>query len=1296
MSAVGALFLRLKTRRRIESPLETLRSTILLDPIWYRESHPDLRGTSIDAAQHYLDYGAREGRNPHPLFDTKWYLSRTPDAAASGLNPLVHYLLRESYAGSSPHPLFDVDLYISNAHDFESSRLDPLTHYLTIGWKQGIHPSKFFDPGWYLEQYPDVRAADVEPLSHYLQWGWREDRWPNSEIDPIAYRERNGLPRDTNPLLDFALFGEKRSTQESPSNQNSGDSLAREIPSKMREVGIVSAEPERMAVAAGSIAEPGIRPPMPVAAVDNRQHARDIEIVSAIRDLQSKNRGEKRSSTQRLLREDEIKIISAKLELAGADNVLPLESVGAAVKASANANEGRGRVALDALLGLGITPHCTVDESCFPTYPVPILNRYNQGRLDAGRRFSLDPSLAGRIDFGPTISILVPVYKTPIVFLERAILSVLFQTYANWELILVDDFSQQPDIEALLKHYASVDPRVKVHFCGKNGGISAATNEALKIASGSHIGLLDHDDMLTRDALEKVADCLVKDKEVDLVYTDECKIDRDDLVDNLFHKPDWSPLLLLNFMYTGHFSVYRKTLVHSVGGFRSEFDFSQDYDLALRVVEQQPKVTHIEECLYGWRMIAGSAAIGDKPTARLSNVAALQDAADRRGYDGVAVALPTANRVKRWLKGHRPLVSIVVPSDNFSNIRDSVNSIVSHSTYENYEIIVVTNSELIATYGGHLASPITRIIKYDEPYNFSDKCNAGAARASGEHVVFFNDDVRVISPDWIETLLEYLTLPGVGVVGPKLIYENGSIQHAGMVTGVRRLVGTAFHAYPADTTAYFNFAQSVRETSLISAACLAMPIEVFREIGGFDSGNVPIAHSDVDLCFRVRASGRSCIYTPHAQLTHIGHLSIGSAEAEARKKAKPFRKDKADLFLLKKWGRYLERDPYFPPKMRDLVYIDSQESFSYRRSSAATATNCGLDFILFSHDLSASGAPRVLYDMAKALIDAGHYVLVISPEDGMYGQRLLDVGADVIIDPLALSGHPAVIDLAKNFDIAICNTILWWSIPSKLQRYLPVYLYTHESQLIRHYVENVPGFREGLSATTAIWAAGPLVVSAIREQCGLEAQNIEGCVEELDHFAQEDPYSGATVIAVVGTYESRKGQDLAIQGFNMLTPERRVQSRLVMAGRTNNHEFREDLKKLADASPCIVFHEELNHAEVAALMSRADIVLVPSRDDPLPLVSMEALAAGKILVCSKTTGTAAYIVDGESGFLLHENGPEDICATLERVFEQMPNWPRIGANARRVYEAHFTPRAFNARLFRALGLAQASSPTEAS
>jgi len=1050
---------------------------------------------------------------------------------------------------------------------------------------------------------------------------------------------------------------------------------------------------DRAAAAAGPVREPDIRPPLPTPVVNARQRQCDIEVVSAVRALRARNAAGAAGAEAQSLREDEMKILSAKLKSASAESVLPLEPVGAAAGDGRAGEAEQAPAALQALLGLGISPRLIINEGCLPDYPHPIFNRYNQGRLEVGERFALMPPVAGTVDRGPRISLLVPVYRPPLVFLERAILSVLFQTYANWELILVDDGSQRSEVAAMLRYYAGVDRRIRVRFRAANGGISAATNEALGMASGPYVGLLDHDDMLTREALERVAERLAEDVELDLVYSDECKIDGDDLVDDLFYKPDWSPLLLLNFMYSGHLSVYRKSLVESVGGFRSRYDLSQDYDLALRVAERAPKVAHIEECLYGWRMIPGSAAGGDKPDARRSNIAALQDAADRRGYGGVAIALPTANRVKRSTSAKRPLVSIVVPSaGDHHRLQETIDSIRSLTTYDKYELIFVTASSAIAAHAAQFAATDTSFVSYDKPSNFSDKCNVGASLARGEYVVFLNDDVRVISPDWIDGLLEYLTLPGVGAVAPKLLCEDGSIQHAGIVTAVPGLLGTAFHSFPSRTTAYFNLAQCVREVSCLGGDCLAMPMRVFSQVGGWDANNVPNLHSNVDLCFRIRELGYSCVYAPHLELLHIDpHETAAGGAAQAPDKS--FKKDKADIFVLKRWGRRFERDPYFPPKMRDLVYIDSQEEFSFNKSTVAASAAGDKAFALFSDNLSASDAARVLLEIAKTLIGQGHYVLVIAARDGELRGSLLQAGADVIVDPLALLCGPRIADLVRNFDAAICNTVRSWRIPRVLGPYLPVYVYCHEYDQVRQTIEEYPQSRDSLARATAVWAAGPLAVSAIRSHCGLEAVNIEaGVADPVGRQGDSDEYPGARVIAVTGAYEPRKGQDLAISGFKLLPAELQRTTRLVMAGGTNDHHFRRDIEIRADSNSSIVFRDQLDDAEAAEHLKRADIVLIPSRDDAGPLAAIDALAAGKILVISVAAGISHYIVDGESGFVVHHMGPEGIGATLKRALEGSAEWPRIAANARRLYETHFTPRQFRNRLLRALELEPTGKP----
>ncbi|GAC1480125.1 MAG: hypothetical protein NVS2B11_04780 [Acetobacteraceae bacterium] len=577
---------------------------------------------------------------------------------------------------------------------------------------------------------------------------------------------------------------------------------------------------------------------------------------------------------------------------------------------SGGASSGGATSAATLLEGAGLMPaRQAVRPEVDPA--AGILARYDARRFAAAGRFALDPGRAGSVSGGPTISILLPVYRTPLHVLERAILSVMCQTYKDWELCVVDDHSGQAGLRAALARFAAADARIRVVQARSNGGIAAASNRALGLATGTYAGLLDHDDMLTGDALELVAAVLRARPELDLVYSDECTIDAEDVPVRLYTKPDWSPMLLTAGMYTGHFSVYRTAMMRDAGGFRSAFDYSQDYDLALRIAERGPVVAHIREVLYGWRMIAGSAAMGDKPSARASNVAALQSALERRGWGGAALPLPMSNRMARS-PARPPLVSIVVPSDTAAHILQTVMSIVAHTAYPKYEIVVVARDVVIGACRKAVRPGRVRFVGYNEAFNFSDKCNAGAAAARGAYVVFFNDDVRVVTPDWIEILLEALTLPGVGAVAPKLLYEDNTIQHAGMVTGTRRLVTTAFHCFPHATPAHHNMAQSLREVSLLSGACLAMPASVFAALGGFDAVNTPIAHSDVDLCLRLREAGLSCLFTPHAVLTHIGHLSMGIDERAAAKR-KAFRPDKADIYLMRRFGRMLEDDPFRRP-----------------------------------------------------------------------------------------------------------------------------------------------------------------------------------------------------------------------------------------------------------------------------------------------------------------------------------------------------------------------------------------------
>ncbi|MBF5012911.1 glycosyltransferase [Burkholderia pseudomultivorans] len=888
---------------------------------------------------------------------------------------------------------------------------------------------------------------------------------------------------------------------------------------------------------------------------------------------------------------------------------------------------------------------------------------------------------------GPTISLLMPVYRTPLDALRQAIVSVMQQTYQRWELCIVDDASNDSQLLDVLNEFARKDTRIKVKIADANGGISAATNQAYSMATGDFIALFDHDDLLTHDALSEVVAAIASNPTADLFYSDECKVDPHGSPLEVLSKPDWSPLLMNSSMYIGHLSVYRRSLMERVGGFRSEFDFSQDYDFALRAMELTNQVVHIPKVLYGWRMIAASGAAGGKPYARISNVNALQSAADRRNMKAKAIPLPTANYLEWDEAAINGFVSIVIPSDNANNIKESIESIVSETDYQNWEVLVVTNSAIVDRLSSERADKRIRYIRYDKPFNFSDKCNVGAAAASGDFLIFYNDDVRVITRKWIQRILELLQQKGVGAVAPKMLYEDGTIQHAGMVTGVRRLVGTAFHCLDSQTTLHYNLAQSIREVSVLCGACIAVKKQVFDEIDGFDAVNAAISHSDVDLCFKIRDRGLTCVYTPYAELTHIGHVSIAETEKAQQKAARPFKQDKADINMLRRWPWFIADDPYFTKPMREQLFHDSPEKFQIF-APREPARQGGRDILLLAHDLTMSGAPRLLFEMAIFLKHCGHFVVVATPADGAYRKPLVEHGIPVICDELVLTGSDHLFDLAKNFDVVIGNTVLCWKDIDRLAGYTKTYLYSHESQIVSDHFAGLPGFGAAIKSATGVIAASTRAASHLRR--------FRDKIDILPGYGADDlpwkkydaPIADAVIsVTLIGSKESRKGQDIAVEALRMLSSRyRKHKVVLRLYGRNHESAFVARLEKLVADMPDVELGPELPHDAYIEALRASDIVLSAARDDTLPLVSLDALALGRIMVCTRETGTSDFLEEGVSGFVATQASPEAVAAGLERALDRIADWPAIGAKARSVFEENFTKHSFHQRTLSLLGL----------
>ncbi len=515
----------------------------------------------------------------------------------------------------------------------------------------------------------------------------------------------------------------------------------------------------------------------------------------------------------------------------------------------------------------------------------------------------------------PLISVVTPVYDPDADVLAACIDSVRAQRYANWQLCLVDDASPRAHVWPQLEDAVVSDPRVFARRRSENGGIVAASNDALEMASGDVVVLLDHDDELHPDALRQIAMVFERDDDVDYVYTDEDVIDPAGHRTAPFFKPDWSPERFRAQMYCCHISAIRTSLLREVGGFRSGFDGAQDWDLVLRVTERARRIVHIPKVLYHWRVVASSVLAGEhvKPYAYDSAQKALEEHCVRVGIDADVIELDRRGhfRVRRRLTRH-PLVSIVIPTRGSTGtvwgrqrtmLVESVRSVVDSSTYDELELVVVADADTPPSAleeAAAIAGDRMWVIPYDRPFNFAEKCNVGAAHARGELLLFLNDDVDVIDSDWLEVLVGFALEPDVGAVGCELLFEDGRLQHAGHVYLGGNPGHLMFGRLPGAEANRLALALD-REVAGVTAAAMMMRAEVFDEVGGFCVA-FPNNYNDVDLNLKIRSRGYRIVVTPHARLHHFESMTRDPTVSDA------------ELSLLRaRWWTELNHDPYYSP-----------------------------------------------------------------------------------------------------------------------------------------------------------------------------------------------------------------------------------------------------------------------------------------------------------------------------------------------------------------------------------------------
>ena len=525
------------------------------------------------------------------------------------------------------------------------------------------------------------------------------------------------------------------------------------------------------------------------------------------------------------------------------------------------------------------------------------------------------------LDERPDVTVLLTVCDPQPRYLKAAIESVLKQTSPRWKLSIADDASTNPDIRSLLSHFATSDQRIHLSPRQQRGGIAAATNEAFRKVQSPFVACLDHDDTLADMAIEAIGDHFASNPTCNILFSDEDKIDERGNRFNPYFKPRrFSPELFFSYNYINHLTVHRSEVVRSLGGWRSEFDGAQDYDLTLRALKtlSLDSVHHLAMVLYHWRAIAGSAAldVSYKSYAIEKGRRALESYFAGESSVSISIVANTMYRLSRRLPADPPGVSVLVPfRDRPELLATCVESVLKRTDYENLELVLIDNGsvekptlELLAELR---ADPRVRTISDDGPFNYAYLNNCGARAATKPFLCLLNNDIEVTDPGWLREMMSYAIREEIGCVGAKLYYPGGSIQHAGVVLGIGGVAGHAFLNKRANDPGYFGRLFVTSNYSALTGACLLVRRDRYFQVGGLDQDNLKIAFNDIDFCLKIQALGLRNVFTPFAELVHNESASRGGENTPE----KMIRFSKEFAMMRERYGALLTRDPWYSPHL---------------------------------------------------------------------------------------------------------------------------------------------------------------------------------------------------------------------------------------------------------------------------------------------------------------------------------------------------------------------------------------------
>jgi GT2 family glycosyltransferase/glycosyltransferase involved in cell wall biosynthesis len=935
-----------------------------------------------------------------------------------------------------------------------------------------------------------------------------------------------------------------------------------------------------------------------------------------------------------------------------------------------------------------------VAESPFAAPPIgevavePFESWLDVNRWNARQEVHLRRRLAHAPTALPQISILMPVFNTPVVWLRRAIESVEMQLYGGWQLCISDNCSTDIETKQFLKSLIG-DPRILVKFLPENVHIPRNTNSAAGLATGDFLVLLDSDDELTVDSLAEVALYIADNPETDLLYSDTDKIDEHGWRYDPAFKPDWSPEMLLSFMYAGQVLAVRRELFEALGGLRPGFEGSQDHDFALRAGERARHVGHIPKILYHWRSVPGSTARSgkEKPYAVVAGRKAVQEALERRGSRGVAVQPEWAKQGGNSLFVHEfpdegPSVTVIMPTGgDVALLKTCVTGLLEETRYPIFELIILYNTSMrpeAFPYFEILSNdPRVQIIDSKGRFNFSRICNLGVAAARGEYLLLLNDDIVVTEPHWLGNMMGYAQLEGVGAVGAQLRFPDGRIQHAGVVHGFAGLSGHAFKLLPPGQNGYMSMVEVPRNYGAVTAACMLTRRSLYLEIGGLDEDHLGVAYNDPDYCYRLLQRGYRIVYTPSAVLTHLEGATRGKVD------------DPREVAAFRE--RYCNWiDPYYNPNLS----LDD-EQFHIQPRCVVLGERRDMRAAVFTHNLNWEGAPTLQCQTVSELRRRGILrPVVLSPMDGPLRSEYEAAGCQVIVAPLPVvpwepqaryqDGVATLVGRLRALDVELvyANTVeTHYAVDAARELGLPAIWNIHESEDWRHRFENwSPEVRSRLYRNFAYPYRVVFGAHATRRcYADLETRHNFAVIHNglalgpiaagirlytRESARRQNAISDTDVVfLVLGTVCERKGQRELIEAATRLGREDWQRMRIFIVG-DRPGPYSEDLHAFVSALPELArqrVHIVAETGDTALFYRSADVFVCTSRIESYPRVIMEAMAYALPIITTPVFGIAEQVVEGVNSLLYDPGDPAALSALMNSLLEDTVLRERMGA-----------------------------------